>query len=93
METLQKQILFWDIDLHDLDPQRHQKFIIERILNRGEIEDFKWAVQFYGEETVKNVLIKSRKLDAKSLNFWCHYFNIDPKQCTKKSSTNRHFKF
>jgi hypothetical protein len=34
-------------------PKRHQKFIIEQILSHDEIEDFQWAVKFYGKERIK----------------------------------------
>lgn len=75
--------------MSELDPHRRRKFIIERILNPGEIEDFRWVVKFYGEEDVKSVLIQSHRLDARSRHFWRHYFNIDLSQCTNNSSIQR----
>jgi hypothetical protein len=81
METLKKQHLFWDVNLKEIDLQKSRRFIIERILSRGDLEDLKWASDFYGKELIKNVLINNKSLDAKSQNFWCLYFNVDKSKC------------
>lgn len=86
MDTLQKQYLFWDVDRGNLDPKRHRKFIIERILARGDVDDVRFAKKEYGEDAIKETLLQSRSLDAKSLFFWCLYFNINAQQCIKKPS-------
>jgi len=78
METLKKQSLFWDVDLESLDPQKHKKFIVKRILERGDLEDFLWAKVFYGLETIRQVFQKyADRLDAKSRVFWA--INLDLK--------------
>ena len=84
MKTLKKQHLFWDVNLQEIDPQKNKRFIIERILSRGDLDDFHWASVYYDKELIKNVLINNRTLDAKSQNFWCLYFNIDKSKCTRK---------
>jgi len=83
MKTLNKKTLFWDAE--NLDPQINQKFIIERILDIGDLDDFKWAVGYYGLETVKKWVLESRKLNRKSLSFWCQFFNLDKSRCVKLS--------
>lgn len=75
MQPLTKKHLFWDVDLKTLDPKKHKKFIIERILNFGDIEDFKWALNFYGQNELKQVNFK--RLEKKSANFWRFYFKHD----------------
>lgn len=79
METLRKTSLFWDASR--VDPESNQKFIIERILDFGDEEDFQWAMEYYGKDKIVKNLIKSRKLSKKSLLFWCRYFNINIEQC------------
>lgn len=91
METLKKKTLFWDVA--DLNPLKDYNFIIGRILNFGDTEDFKWAMKFYGLEKVKQSLLESRQLEKKSLYFWCQYFNIDKSQCISKLSANKHSAF
>jgi hypothetical protein len=79
MSTLFTKALFWDVSR--VNPKIHQKFIIERILNFGDEEDFKWALDHYGKDKIIKTLIKSKTLSNKSLLFWCRYFNINTEQC------------
>ena len=87
METLKKKSLFWDIA--EIDPEKNRKFIIERILNFGDEEDFSFAMKSYGEDGIKEGLLQSKALDKKSLFFWCQYFNVDQNKCLKKQSTEK----
>jgi hypothetical protein len=91
METLNKPSLFWDVSR--VDPKEHQKFIIERILDFGDQEDFRWAVDYYGKDKIVDNLTKSRKLSKKSLLFWCRYFNINSQKCSAKQSTKKQSAF
>ncbi|MDP3957510.1 MAG: hypothetical protein Q8Q10_03355 [bacterium] len=84
METPQKRALFWDIDLEAMDLKQHKYFIIERILARGDADDFRWAEKAYGNGVLKETLLQAKTLDKKSLSFWCFYFNIDKQQCIQK---------
>ncbi len=86
MSTLSKVNLFWDIDPKTLDILQHRRFIIVRILARGNLDDFAWAKKTYSEDDMKDALCSSRSLDNRSLNFWLHYFHIAPQACTQKSS-------
>lgn len=76
MKTLEKQSLFWDVDLKKINPKKNAKFIINRVLSFGNLDDFRWLIKFYGKNRIKEEFQKSKKLDAKSENFWCLYFNI-----------------
>lgn len=87
METLQKKYLFWDVV--GINPQKHEKFILERILRFGDKDDFKWAKNFYGEKKIKKYLLESKTLDKRSLSFWCQYFNIDKEKCIQIQSPLR----
>jgi hypothetical protein len=87
METLKKRSLFWDTS--ELNPQKNQKFIIERILNFGDEDDFHWALKTYGEDGVRENLMQSKVLDKKSLFFWCQYFNLNQNKCLKKQSVEK----
>jgi len=86
METLQKRTLFWDVDQKNIDPKRNKRFIIERILARGDVDDFRFAQGVYGDDSIKETLLKAKTIDRKSLSFWCFYFNIDKQQCIRKPS-------
>ncbi len=89
MQTLEKNALFWDIAKPELDPRVHQRFIIERILGRGDIDDLAWAKTHYGEDALKQVFLSAKSLDKRSVVFFEHYFNIDPTLCTNKPSLEK----
>jgi hypothetical protein len=86
MQTLPSPTLFWDSDMTDLDIVKHARFIIERVLSRGDIEDFRWMKSTYDEEKIKSVVVENRTLDKRSQNFWCSYFNISPSICIRNQS-------
>lgn len=87
METLKKKALFWDVV--EINPEKNRNFIIERILNFGDKEDFVWAMNFYGEKAVKERVLKSKNLDKKSCFFWCQYFNLRQRECLKRQSVQK----
>lgn len=54
--------IFWDVELDHLDYDGKASFVIERVFNRGDVEDIRQCRRYYGEDLVKEVL-----LDAKFL--------------------------
>jgi len=94
METLKKANLFWDVDCEKLDPKKHGSFIVNRILERGNIDDLGWAKNFYGEQFLLDVFSKNaRKFSPKTGNFWCLYFNLDKKECIREQLAKKHSPF
>jgi hypothetical protein len=69
METLRKKSLFWDIDAGSLSPEVHWFFIIERILEFGDIDDLRWMKENFTPEQIKDTVKKSRVLTQRSLAF------------------------
>ncbi len=68
--------LFWDIDRRSVDSQRHIRWLVERIISRGDLNDFLALLEFYPEEKIKNEVIKVRHWDKKTMAFLSHFFNI-----------------
>ncbi|MFA6486548.1 MAG: hypothetical protein WCT40_04245 [Candidatus Magasanikbacteria bacterium] len=61
--------LLWDVDTKKIGP-RHQKFVITRLADKGNWSDFLWLKKTFGVKTVKQVVIHSRNVSAKTKNFW-----------------------
>ncbi|MBL7905907.1 MAG: hypothetical protein JNL22_12870 [Bacteroidales bacterium] len=40
--------LFWDVDVDQLDEQKHLSHMIKQVLNHGTIEEFKLLFDYYG---------------------------------------------
>lgn len=68
--------LFWDLDISQLDFQKHDVHIIDKVMNHGTWQDFKVILNTYGRERVKEVVKNLRYLDKKTLQFSSLYFQI-----------------
>ena len=68
---------FWDTDINKLDKEKHSGFIIERLLEFGDIEDLSWLFRVYRVNDIKDTLKKSRTLSEKSANFWSLFLDVD----------------
>ncbi|MBX3417049.1 MAG: hypothetical protein KF851_05550 [Pirellulaceae bacterium] len=83
--------LFWDTDATKVDPERHASYVIERVVTRGQWEDWKNLVAFYGKERIKQVVIGLRYLDPKTHHFLAFYFNVplESFRCYTEMSLNQ----
>jgi hypothetical protein len=79
------QHLFWDSAIEKIDLKKNQRYVIERIVTRGFIEDFYMMLKIYSSDEIKTALCKSKELDPKTVNFCSQYFNI-PKSSMHVSS-------
>lgn len=69
--------LFWDVDLTDFDFEKHKSHLIQKVLEYGFIEDWNLLKQLYGLETIKEVSLNLRSLDAVTLSYLSAIFKID----------------
>jgi len=82
---MQKQItiddfskhLFWDVDLDGFDFEKHKIHLIHKVLEYGLINDWNLLKEFYGLETIKEVSLNLRSLDAVTLSYLSTIFKID----------------
>ena len=54
--------IFWDVDYDKLDYDAEASFVIERVFERGDVEDIRQCRRYYGEERVRAVLLNARFL-------------------------------
>ena len=66
---------FWDVDPRLLDITQHEHSIIERLLERGDLESIRWLLKTYDRSRIANVVRVSRSLSRKSRNFWELYLD------------------
>ena len=69
--------LFWDCDPKSVDPEKHCRFIIGRVLSRGRMDDWNKLRELYGHDRLKSEVVQLRSLDPKSLSFCCAYFELN----------------
>jgi hypothetical protein len=64
------QRLFWDTDRQRLDLARHADYIIIRVLEKGDLEDWNWLRWTYGEARIGRVTRENVKLNRETAHLW-----------------------
>ncbi len=67
-ETFEKY--FWDCNFNELSLDKYKKFIVERILNYGDMEAVRYILKKVNKTELKNIIFNSKNLNNKTKNFW-----------------------
>ncbi len=54
--------IFWDVDFERLNYDDKRSFIIERVFERGDIEDIRQCRRYYGDELIRTALLNAKYL-------------------------------
>lgn len=68
--------LFWDTDPDHIDIKKNAKYIIERVLEVGNMGALGWIQRLYPAQMMIEVIETSRKISEKSRNFWKIWFGV-----------------
>ena len=66
--VFQKRI-FWDVDFEKIDYDAKANFVIERVFERGDVDDIRQCRRYYGDEKVSEALLKAKYLPLHTLYF------------------------
>lgn len=82
--------LFWDINPDKLNAHSSKILIVERVLTRGNMFEFKQLIRFYPVHELSQIVLKIGYMDARSLNFISGYLNISKENflCYRKKLSN-----
>ncbi len=69
--------LFWDVNIDSLDIEVHSRFIVERVVSRGNMQDWDLLKKMYGKRKIKDEVLQIRYLDKKTISFLSVYFNTE----------------
>lgn len=81
--------LLWDYDVNKIDWELNADAIIVRVLERGDLEDFREIRKVYGDERIKKTSLAAKYLSERTLSFVSFFFEL-PKtefECYR----NRHY--
>lgn len=62
--------LFWDVDADKVNLSANARYIIERILENGDMDAYEWMQRVYPARLIIDVCETSRKISPKAKNFW-----------------------
>jgi len=54
--------IFWDVNFEKLDYDAKANFVIERVFERGDVDDIRQCRRYYGDEKVRTVLLNAKYL-------------------------------
>lgn len=61
--------IFWDVDYDKIDFDEKYRFVIERVFERGDIEDIRTCNRYYGEEKISYALLNAKWLSKPTMYF------------------------
>jgi hypothetical protein len=83
--------LFWDWNFDKIDWVKHSLAVIDRVIERGNKEEWKELVQYYGETRIINALkIEIKYLPDYAIDNVCVYFNLKKGElaCSERKQSN-----
>lgn len=54
--------IFWDVDFKKIDYDARARFVIERVFERGDVDDIRKCRRYYGDEKVSEILLNAKFL-------------------------------
>lgn len=77
---------FWDVDFNKIDPEKSRIFVLKRILDRGNDKALKWMLKHYTKGDIRQLLLTTRDLSAKTANYWADLLDVDKRKvvCLQK---------
>ena len=61
--------IFWDVNFGKLDYDLRANFVIERVFERGDVEDIRQCRRYYGDEKVTQALLNAKYLPLHTIHF------------------------
>lgn len=66
--------LFWDTSLDKIHLKQNARYIIERVLEFGDLSALEWLQKVYPASNIIDVIFLSRNISEKTRNFWKIWF-------------------
>ncbi len=87
------RVFFWDTDINILDPLRNKRAIIERLLEFGDENAYRWLFKTYSDAEIETVVRKSRRISPRTGTMLANFYNIPRGElrCLRKTSLPKHF--
>lgn len=67
---------FWDSDPAQINVSEHAAYVIDRLLEYGDVADLRWLFRRFSHRKIISVLKNSTRLSRFSAGFWAMYFGL-----------------
>lgn len=77
---------FWDIEAKKLDPSKYPQYVINRLLDKGDLKAARWTLKTFPKKLIKKTLQTMRDFSPKNASFWALFLKIPKKEmrCLQK---------
>jgi transcriptional regulator with XRE-family HTH domain len=86
--TLQLKRLFWDHSLREEDLRTHATWVVERVLDYGNLEDIGALLHCMGRKKFLITVASAHRVTPRTRQFWCQLLEMEGVSCTRKYSRN-----
>ena len=78
---------FWDVDVNKIDFENDYQYVINRLLDKGDLVAAIWTLNNYSKEKIIETLKSRHDFSPKSGTFWANYLNVPQSEvaCLKPS--------
>ena len=79
--------LFWDVDLKNLDADKHQAHVIGRVVERGTLNEWRATRAYYGDARLRTAVTELREMSPRDVAFCCVALGLKKENfrcCTKR---------
>ena len=82
--------IFWDVNFEQIDYDAKANFVIERVFERGDVEDIRQCRRYYGDEKVTEALLNTKFLPLHTIYLASAVINkpIEEFRCYKLRQSN-----
>ncbi|MCX6307784.1 MAG: hypothetical protein NTY32_02760 [Bacteroidia bacterium] len=90
-EATVRHTLLWEYDMERFDWQNMRTVVVQRVIERGQMQDFYAILNLYGLKGVKETIKKIPFLNPKDQSFVCNIFNIKKESlaCYRKTQSQQ----
>ena len=80
--------LFWDHPLEPKDLRKYPVWVVERVLDCGNLDDIRAISGLMGRQAFLQAVRKARRVSPRTRNFWSRILEMEKMPCTREYSRN-----
>jgi len=67
---------FWDVNFDTVSPKTHPRYVINRLLDKGDLGAARWVVHTFPKKYIIQTLKTVRDFSPRSGWFWTRYYRL-----------------
>lgn len=67
---------FWDVDAKKVDPSKSPYYVINRLLDKGDLSAARWVVRNFPKEIIVETIKKMRDFSPWNGTFWARMYDL-----------------